>query len=323
MNKRLVKTLAISGAALGAAVFAGGFALLDATCGRRPKADFFDPDVLDREAPYKKDEMIATREWLYRQNTDEVTVESFDGLKLWGMFIPAENAKGTVLCMHGWHGDWKSNWGCFLRFFNDRGYNVLVTNERAHGKSEGHWITYGIKERYDVCSWVDYLARRLGKDHPIFLAGISMGSATVQMASVFDFPANVRGIYADCGFTSPYEIMKSVVEDSGFPPSTKKYKLTAGPLLALLDVFTKAFAGFGLKEYSTLEALPAAKYPVLFVHGLADDFVPSYMSEQGYAACRTEKELVLVPDAVHTRSWYVDRPRVSEALGAFLDKYTN
>lgn len=316
------KSLLLIPAALGAAFVGGGLVLLEKTCGRFQKPDFFDPDVLDREAPYKKEESLAARDWLFRQPTEEMTVTSFDGLKLWGMLVPAENAKGTVLCMHGWHGDWKSNWLCYIRFFHDRGYNVVVTNERAHGRSEGRFITYGVRERKDVATWVEWIADRFGKDHPIFLAGISMGSATVQMASALDLPGNVRGIYADCGYTSPYAIMKSVIESFGFPPETRKYKLPARPLLAYLNVFTKLFAGFGLKDCSTLEALPETKYPVLFVHGLADEFVPSYMSEEGYDACASEKELILVPGAVHTRSWFVDRPRVSEALGAFLDKYT-
>ncbi len=309
-------------AALGAVFVGGGLVMVEKTCGRFQKPDYFDPAVVESDAPYKAEELLATRDWLFRQPTEEMYITSFDGVKLWGMLIPAENAKGTVLLMHGWHGDWKSNWTCYFRFFNDRGYNILVTNERAHGKSGGRYITYGIRERKDVYEWVKYIADRFGKDHPIFLGGISMGSATVQMASSFDFPGNVRGIYADCGFTSPYEIMKCVVESFGFPPETRKYKLPAGPMLAYLNIFTKLFAGFGLKEYSTVEALSQTKIPVLFVHGLADDFVPAHMSEEGYAACASEKELILVPDAVHTRAWYVDRPRVSAALGAFLDKYT-
>lgn len=291
-------------------------------CGRRKKEDYWDPAVLDEQAPFKKEETLAVRDWLETQPTEEVYITSLDGLKLWGMLIPAKDAKGTVLCMHGWHGDWKSNWACFIRFFNDRGYNVLVTNERAHGKSQGTFITYGIREREDVYMWVRWIAGRFGKKHPIFLAGISMGSATVQMASSMQFEGNVCGIYADCGYTSPYEIMKCVIGEKSVTIGGKKLSLPPKPMLALLNVYTKLFAGFGLKDYSTTEALSVTDIPVLFVHGTGDDFVPYPMTVEGYGACASEKQLILVEGAAHTRSWYNDRKTVSEALDAFLKKYT-
>ena len=71
--------------------------------------------------------------------------------------------------------------------------------------------TFGVRERMDVISWATYMGQKLGPDAPLILGGLSMGATTVLMASCFDFPANVRAIIADCGFTSPYEIAKSVL----------------------------------------------------------------------------------------------------------------
>jgi len=149
-----------------------------------------------------------------------------------------------------------------------------------------------------------------------------MGSATVQMASALDLPGNVCGIYADCGYTSPYDIMKKVVSNASFRLGPVTFRLPADFALSYLNVFTKAFAGFGLKECRTTDALAETAIPVLFVHGLGDDFVPASMSEEGYRACASEKELLLVPGAEHTKSWFTDRAGVSEALGRFLDRYT-
>ena len=42
------------------------------------------------------------------------------------------------------------------------------------------------------------------KNKDIFLCGISMGCATTLMAAGLDLPDNVKGIIADCGFTSPW-----------------------------------------------------------------------------------------------------------------------
>ena len=90
--------------------------------------------------------------------------------------------------------------------------------------------------------------------------------------------------------------------------------LPAGPLLALMDVCTRAFAGFSIREASTLDAVSQTKLPILFLHGTADTFVPCSMSQAAYDACTSEKQLILVDG---------DRPRVQAALADFLEKYTS
>lgn len=99
--------------------------------------------------------------------------------------------------------------------------------------------------------------------------------------------------------------------------------LPAGPLLALMDVCTRAFAGFSIKEASTLDAVSKTKRPILFIHGTADTFVPCSMSQAAYDVCASEKQLILVDGARHGYSYLVDRPRVQAALAAFLEKYTS
>lgn len=99
--------------------------------------------------------------------------------------------------------------------------------------------------------------------------------------------------------------------------------LPAGPLLGLMDVCTRAFAGFSIKEASTLDAVSKTNRPILFIHGTADTFVPCAMSQAAYDACASEKQLILVDGAKHGYSYLVDRPRVQAALAAFLEKYTS
>ena len=70
-----------------------------------------------------------------------------------------------------------------------------------------------------------------------------------------------------------------------------------------------------------MDAVAHANYPVLFIHGKADTFVPCEMSQQAYDACTSEKELVLVENAEHGRSFLVDRPRVQAALEHFLESH--
>lgn len=167
----------------------------------------------------------------------------------------------------------------------------------------------------DVISWATYMGQKLGPDAPLILGGLSMGATTVLMASCYEFPANVRAIIADCGFTSPYAIAKSVLHRD-YP------RLPVGLLLPICGLFTRLYAGFGLHDASTLDAVRESRYPILFIHGTGDTFVPCEMTKEAYAACTSEKELILVDSAEHGKSYLVEKDRVEEALCRFLAAYT-
>ena len=260
------------------------------------------------------EDIRSGRDWLLKQPTEPLQAVSYDGKLLNGFFLPCENARATIILFHGWRSSWKLDFSSVFEYYHSLGLNIIAVAQRGQGESEGHFITFGVRERQDVLSWVTYAAQLLGEDEPIFLDGVSMGAATVLMAADFDFPANVRGILADSGFISPYAIMESVM-------SRVSKLIPVKSALWLLNIFTRLCAGFGLKERSTTQALSVTKYPVLFVHGLADGFVPHEMSEQNYESCSSEKELVLVEGADHALSFHTDKARVKAALEAFLDKH--
>ena len=125
----------------------------------------------------------------------------------------------------------------------------------------------------------------------------------------------MRGIIADCGFTSPYAIAKSVLHRD-YP------RLPVGLLLPICGLFTRLFAGFGLHDASTIDAVRESRYPILFIHGTGDTFVPCEMTKEAYAACTSEKELVFVDGAEHGKSYLVEKARVEEALCRFLATHT-
>lgn len=174
-------------------------------------------------------------------------------------------------------------------------------------------MTLGVRERTDVPVWVEYVSNRFGRRHPIFLQGASMGASTVTMASAYRFSGNVRGLIADCGFTSPYEAVSAVWRE--------KTPLPAHFTVWLLDLFTRLFADFSLKGCDAADALARTEYPALFLHGTEDKFVPSYMTRRAYEACRSEKTLLLVEGAGHCMSYLADRSRVETAYRDFIEKH--
>ena len=170
-----------------------------------------------------------------------------------------------------------------------------------------------MKERYDCRDWVGYLADRFGQDMPIYLDGISMGATVVMLASALDLPGNVRGVIADCGFTSPKEIMGYMI----------KYRmhLPTKILMPLAGLLCRFMAGFDWEACSTLDAMKEGRLPVLFLHGRADDIVPCYMTEQNYAACTSEKDVMYVDEAGHGLCYLMKTEECQAKLAAFVQKH--
>ncbi len=299
---------------LPAALFAFGWAMLRYTCARRDLPEGWEEKRVEQSGNAAWQEAYrAGREWLARHETEELEVQSDDGWVLHGLLVPHIAPRATVILFHGWRSSWEMDFTCVLPFLYSLGLQFILVDERAQGDSEGRYITYGVRERLDVPVWVGYAAERFGREHPIFLQGISMGATVVMMASAMRFDANVRGIVADCGFTSPHEIISKVWRDrTPFPAHFAVW---------LLNLYTRQFADFGLKDCDTVQELAKTKYPVLLIHGTRDGFVPSYMTRQNCEACAGEKTMLLVEGATHGMSYLVDRPRVEAAYREFIEAH--
>lgn len=273
-----------------------------------------------KEKPHKETEferMYMPRiksgiQWFKDKSPERKWITSHDGLRLAADYLPAEDAKGTLIVVHGYRSSNFLDFSCVFELYHSWNYNILAVHDRAHGESDGKYIGFGILDRYDVLDWVNYAVENIGGD--IFLDGMSMGASTVLMTSGFELPKNVKGIIADCGFTSPWEECKHVLK--------RNFKLPAFPLLHICSFAVKCIAGYSLDEYSTLDALKTNKIPILFIHGAKDSFVPTYMGKQNYEACIAEKEILIVDDAEHAESFLKETERCKQILKNFLDKYT-
>ena len=254
-----------------------------------------------------KEQILKGRDWIEAQQPETVEITSFDGLRLRAELILHPHARGTLMLFHGWYGSTVTDFGYAIQEYYDRNLNLLLVHQRAQGKSEGHYMTFGIRERHDVHAWTKWHAARFGQELPIVLAGLSMGATTVLMSCGEPFAENVRGVIADCGFTAPQDIITSVV---------RSMHLSAKLIVPLIGMQTKLFAGFGLREYSTVEAMRRMTLPIFFAHGEADTFVPCSMSIEAYEACKSkDKLLLLVPNATHGKSF----PRAPEKYRACLN----
>lgn len=245
---------------------------------------------------------------------ESVSILSADGCRLYGRLYSIKKDAPLVLFFHGYHGVFAWDGYGFFKICKKYGMNILLVDERAHGKSEGKAITFGIKERYDCKLWTEYAAERFGKDTDIFLAGVSMGAATVMMASNLGLPENVKGIVADCGYSEPAAILKETVRKLNFPVK---------PVYWLINLSAKIFGHFNLEETTALEAVKRLQIPILFIHGGQDSVVPLSMCDMLYESCPGEKKKVVIEGADHANSALTDFSAYEKAVREFLAAVTD
>ena len=240
----------------------------------------------------------------------EAVVTSYDGLRLFGKCYIASADAPWLIMLHGYRSGAERDFCGGLKFGIDSGFNVLLVDQRAHGKSEGKCLTFGIKERYDCLTWINYVISQAGDSCKIALYGMSMGAATVLMAAGSGLPKNVACIVADCGYTSPKAIIKKVIREMHYP---------VFPTYALVRLGGMLFGGFDIEEYSAVRAMEKCDIPVLFIHGDDDRFVPCDMGRENHRHCRAEgKKLLIVPNAGHGMSYMSDKRAYLGTVSEFL-----
>lgn len=254
------------------------------------------------------------KEWCRKQDMQDCYIRSVDGLVLHGVYLPAENAERYVLLSHGYKGSGFGDFAYIARFLHENGCNLLFIDQRCCGLSEGEFITFGAREQYDIQRWA-YHIDRINRDKlPIYLYGESMGAAAVLMASGQKLPQEVRGLIADCGFHS----MKGQLKDI----AANWFHLNWVELLLFrVNLFCRLLGGFSMKEADTTKAMLTNKIPVLFFHGEKDTYVEPKNSQYNYCLCRAPKELVIIPEARHLCSAYVEPELYRKKLLDFFSQY--
>ncbi len=252
-------------------------------------------------------------EHLQAQSHEQVTITGNGGVTLIGHFYPVPSPRRLIIAFHGWRSSWHYDYGLISDFWRRQNCSVLYVEQRGQNNSGGDYMGFGLAERYDCVSWVDWAVCRCGREVPIYLAGISMGAATVLMAADLDFPVPVHGIMADCGFTSPQAIWKHVAR--------RNLHMSYWLRSRMADWLCERKIGMRAGEHSTVKALSHTQIPTLLIHGAQDHFVPVEMSYENYRACAAPKRLLIVPYADHAMSYWVDREAYERAMLEFFQSF--
>lgn len=295
----------------------GAYALYKKTIPRQTESRVDRSEVGDAKKWESYIELIHERkDWLGARESEHITIKSRDDLTLHGDLYPADNDSDTiVICSHGYTSTGWDSCSTIGSYFVKKGFDTLIVDNRAHGKSEGDYVGFGILDRYDLLGWINYVNERFGGKKRILLYGVSMGGATVLMTAGFDELPNVKGIIADCAFTSPYEVFGHIMQ--------RDYHMPKKIVMGINSKITRKKAGYGFSDYSTLDAVKKTNIPILFVHGSEDTFVPTYMSNQNYEACSSPKELFIVENAGHAASYYENHELYEQKIDEFLAKHVH
>lgn len=273
-----------------------------------------DPMDMSRDENYLPfvSEIISRNEQMDTCDYEDVWISSKDGLSLHGRLYEVDKNAPLCIFFHGYHGTFYWDGYGVFETFKRMGYNILMVDERAHGQSEGTTITFGIRESRDVIGWTEFAKERYGKTLKVILAGVSMGAASVLMASKHGYPDCVRLIISDCAFTAPREVMKSFAANVGIP---------VGIGYTLVRLSSGVFGGFDIESNSALENMANINVPVLFIWGSEDNVVPTDMGESLYGACTSPKRKLVIEGARHSVSAMVDLKTYADTIINFVEEY--
>ncbi|GAB6928700.1 alpha/beta hydrolase [Paenibacillus sp. JCM 10914] len=242
----------------------------------------------------------------------EIVIKSFDGLKLCGAAIESNSGSNQwMLLVHGYTGS-RAISTQFIDMFTDKGYNVLLIDQRRHGQSEGRYTTYGYYEKHDVAAWVNWITQQYGSDVSIGLHGQSLGGGTVLEYLSIAKP-QVKLVIADCPYSDLTELMRHQL--------SRLNKIPSVPFLSWVNARIRRKAGFSLHQVSPIRAVRGSSLPILFIHGTRDNYVPTRMSIDMFEAKPEPKRLLLIEGAIHANAYHIDPKHYKQGVHDFLLEY--
>lgn len=299
----------------------GGLYLLDyALCPESGEKDFCASDLegLQGSLAYMYDEYPYLRQWTDSLHHADALRETFvtapDGTRLHALYACApDTTHRTAVIIHGYTDNAIRMLMIGYLYHHDLHYNILLPDLRYAGWSEGTHIQMGWNDRHDVLRWMDIANNLFGGNTEMVVHGISMGAATTMMVSGEPQQPYVKCFVEDCGYTS--------VREQFAKELSEQFHLPAFPLLDTASFLCYLRYGWNFEEASALAQVKRCTLPMLFIHGDADDYVPTWMVYKVYEAKPEPKELWVVPGASHAMSYRDNREEYTRRVKDFTGKY--
>ncbi len=235
-------------------------------------------------------------------------ITSHDCLKLKALYYPGTTNK-TVIWIHGYtsHAERESAFPGL--FYRSLGYNVLIPYLRAHGPSEGKYISLGALEQQDMQRWVDVINEKIPAGKIVF-HGLSMGGGIVLDLATKEMK-NVTCIVCDAPSTSIEGMLRGICGEM----FKRNQQIIAEYTLGR---FCNEF-GVEASEFDRVKNITAGKYPLLLSAGSNENM--DEMLESIRANSPMPTEVVILPGCNHGNGMYKQTQMYQTAIKEFLDRY--
>ena len=284
----------------------GGFYMLDISLSP-------DPTRANTDSCYRQlfTDYPETREWMDSLRTHHAlrdTMIVMPGDYRLHTYYINRGSQRTAMVIHGWR-DQAIKFFYFARMYERLlGYNVVMPDLYASGMSDGDMLRMGWLDRLDVLQLLDVF-----KADTMVVHGVSMGAATTMMMSGEQMPEDIRDLrfVADCGYTSVWDEFAGELKN--------QFGLPAFPLMYTTSLLCQLRYGWNFDEASALRQVAKCRYPMFFIHGDADDFVPTYMVHELYNAKPDPKTLWVTKNTDHAHSYKNHRTEYVARVRRFLE----
>lgn len=244
----------------------------------------------------------------------EVWIPSPNGYKINALLIKPYYTKRFVIFSHGVTESKMSSLK-YANLFLDRGFNVIIYDQRRHGKTGGDTTSYGYFEKFDLKAVVDWVYEQEGDNITLGIHGESMGAATTLLyAGELDNRADFYVV--DCPFSDLEELLS-------YQLKCETKILPAKLLLPIGDLFIKLRAKYSYKDVSPISVVDRIEQPILFIHSEKDDYILPYMTKDLYDRKKGKKMLFMAKNGAHAQSLNENRTEYEEAIDTFIQKYVD
>ena len=247
------------------------------------------------------------KEELENYEKEEIVIHSQFDYPLYGEYYPQQNAKRTIIIIHGItytaYGSVK-----YMQIFRKQGFNILLVDLRNHGRSGGKNTSFGYYEKYDIKTWADWLFEKHKSIELLGVHGESMGAAIALQYAAIDLRCGF--VIADCPFCDAKELFSYRLR--------QEYHLPGLFLIPAANAISWLRTGFSFGSASPIRDLQDIQQPILFIHGENDRYIPKEMSLALYNKKSGAKMLFLAPNAGHAESYWNNRELYEQKIDQFL-----
>ena len=222
----------------------------------------------------------------------DVYLDTRDGVKLHGWYIPQRDAEDVLLFLHG-NGGNISHRGASIEIFNRLGLNVFIIDYRGYGKSEGSPDEAGLYEDART-AWRYLIEQRGFRREQIILFGRSIGGAVATRLAVEVGPEKV---ILESTFSSSRDMADQVL-----------------PLISRVAVMRYPF--------DSMQRIKNMNSRLLMLHSPDDEIIPYRLGKKLYQAANEPRQFVNLKGD-HNYGFMLSQPEYEQALDRFINPGNN